>query len=236
MNTDNFTLSTGEEIPLVFTVKSGVRNIVLRPKIIPKHELHITMPRWAPKSRAHAFAEEKRRWLERIFARAPQKARVADGDVITIFGRDVLIRHKPLTRAGAYLEKDDADICILNVCGPAEFLERRARDKVKELFLARVKEIVRTVPASSRPKKITVRDTTSRWGSCSASGTVSLSYRLAFAPPEIMRYVVMHELSHLSHMDHSAKFWRQVSELYGPGVERAKSWLSKNGQSLHRYF
>jgi predicted metal-dependent hydrolase len=236
MKNDSFILSTGEEIPLVFTVKSGVRNIVLRPKIMPKRELHITMPRWVSKSRALAFVEEKRAWLTRIFARAPVKARVNNGDIITIFGRDILIKHNPTGRAGAYLEKDDTDACILNVCGPAEFLERRVRDKVKELFLARVKEIVKTVPAEYRPKKIAARDTTSRWGSRSSSGTVSLSYRLAFAPPEIMRYVIMHELAHINHMDHSAKFWRTVTELYGPGVERAKSWLTRNGQSLHKYF
>ena len=104
------------------------------------------------------------------------------------------------------------------------------------MFLARAKAIIKEVPKEFRPTKITVRDTSSRWGSCSTSGTISLSWRLAFAPPEIMRYVIIHELAHIKHMDHSPAFWAQVSKLYGEGVGRAKLWLSKNGADLYKYF
>ncbi|MBS7386515.1 MAG: M48 family metallopeptidase, partial [Alphaproteobacteria bacterium] len=53
---------------------------------------------------------------------------------------------------------------------------------------------------------------------------------------DVMRYVVMHELAHTKHMDHSSEFWATVRELYGFGVERAKRWLTQNGGTLHRYF
>jgi predicted metal-dependent hydrolase len=65
---------------------------------------------------------------------------------------------------------------------------------------------------------------------------MSLSWRLAFAPVDVMRYVVMHELAHRRHMDHSPAFWATVSELYGFGVERAKRWLNQHGGELHKYF
>ena len=65
---------------------------------------------------------------------------------------------------------------------------------------------------------------------------MSFSWRLAFAPYDVMRYVVMHELAHVRHMNHSPEFWAYVRELYGFGVERAKRWLVQNGGQLHRYF
>ena len=114
--------------------------------------------------------------------------------------------------------------------------ERRVRDFIKDELLITIKEIIKTVPREYWPKHITLRDTQSRWGSCSTTGNISFSWRLAFAPYEVMRYVVMHELSHRKHMDHSKEFWANVSALYGFGVERAKRWLNQHGQELHKYF
>jgi len=235
MNTDYFLTSTGERIPVICTHKSGARNIVLRPKVTPCRELHVSIPRWTSSTRATKFIEEKRRWLERIFERAPQKARICCGDVINFLGRDVLIRHDPTGKRGVFMEHTECGE-QMTVCGAPEFLERRVRDEIKKQFLSAVKKELSAVPAVLKPVRIAIRDTTSRWGSCSSTGTISLSYRLAFAPPEIMKYVIMHELAHRKHMDHSPKFWALVTQLYGPGVERSKMWLSKNGQNLHKYF
>ena len=96
--------------------------------------------------------------------------------------------------------------------------------------------MIRSVPCEFYPKRIAIRDTSSRWGSCSSTGTMSFSWRLAFAPVDVMRYVVMHELAHKKHMNHSDEFWMVVRELYGPGVERAKRWLAQHGGELYRYF
>ena len=116
--------------------------------------------------------------------------------------------------------------------GQPEFLARRVRDRIKIKTMARAKEIVRAMPPDLRPERITLRDTRSRWGSCSASGAMSLSYRLAFAPPEIMRYVVVHECCHIREMNHGPRFWKLVAEQFGPGYENARKWLSKNGRGL----
>jgi predicted metal-dependent hydrolase len=175
------------------------------------------MPRWTPAAQALSFLEQKRKWIEKIFMRAPQKIKLKDGDIIIVFGQEVVVSQ---ARLG----------------GKPEFFERRLRDKIKEMFLVRAKAIIREVPPEFRPTRISVRDTCSRWGSCSSTGTISLSWRLAFAPPEIMRYVIMHEVSHRKHMDHSPAFWAQVAKLHGEGVGRAKLWLTKHGAELHKYF
>ncbi|MCL2331198.1 MAG: M48 family metallopeptidase [Proteobacteria bacterium] len=240
-----FTTSDGEEIPLVIETRRGLSNITIRPKTNPTREIHISVPRWTPVSSALKFLEQKRAWTEKIFARAPKKVRISDGSTITLFGNKILVRHDPKGRAGVYMDDerimtDDGNAknasSVMIVCGSPEMLERRVRDEVKKQFLAAARAEIARVPLQFRPKRLAVRDTTTRWGSCSSTGTVSFSFRLAFAPPAVMRYVILHELAHLRHLDHSPRFWRTVAELYGPGVERAKLWLSKNGQELYRYF
>ena len=142
--------------------------------------------------------------------------KIKDGDVLTLFGEP----HK-VDRA--------------EVGGAPEFLDRRVRDKIKRMFVARAREIMRAMPAGLRPKKVAVRDTRTRWGSCSETGTISLSWRLAFAPPDVMRYVIIHECCHLGQMNHSAKFWALVGEHFGPGYEIRKSWLRRHGNGLLVY-
>ena len=80
-------------------------------------------------------------------------------------------------------------------------------------------------------KHISLRDTSSRWGSCSSSGTLSFCWRIALAPDFVIHYLIAHEVSHLKHMDHSPAFWRTVASLT-PDTVRAKSWLKHHAQEL----
>ena len=84
------------------------------------------------------------------------------------------------------------------------------------------------------PGPVTVKDTTSRWGSCSSSGALAFSWRLILAPPFVLDYLAAHEVAHLVEMNHSARFWRVVGKVCGH-VERAKTWLDTHGNDLHRY-
>lgn len=78
---------------------------------------------------------------------------------------------------------------------------------------------------------ITIRDQKTRWGSCSSRGTLSFNYRLIFAPPKILDYVVVHELCHLTHMNHSKEFWNMVSSVM-PDYKECKAWLKEHGHEL----
>ncbi|MBX3487205.1 MAG: M48 family metallopeptidase [Candidatus Paracaedibacteraceae bacterium] len=88
-----------------------------------------------------------------------------------------------------------------------------------------------TAAMNLRPKKITLRDTKSRWGSCSSEGNISLSWRLMMAPPEVMEYVVIHEFAHLVHMNHSKSFWQLVAR-HCPEYRRHIHWLKANGAQI----
>ena len=230
-----FVLSNGEKIPVFIQTRRGARNITLRPKTQPAREIHMSRPWMASNLAALKFLESKRKWVENIYAKCPQKSRLCPGDEIVIFDLRIGLVHDVAQRGNSFIQNDNGTYTLV-VGGGADMFERRVRDFIKSEFLKRVKVIIRTVPREFWPARIALRDTTTRWGSCSTTGTMSFSWRLAFAPMDVMRYVVMHELAHVRHMDHSPEFWATVRELYGFGVERAKRWLTKYGGELHRYF
>lgn len=233
-SSDNvFVLSNGQSIPIIIETRRGLHNVTLRPKTTPRFEIHISKPFITSNAFVMKFIESKRKWIEKIFDAAPQKTHLKSGDVIEFLGRPVEIIHNPTMRGNKYLNTDKTTLCI---GGGADMFERRVRDFIRDEFLLVAKDIIRTTPREFWPTRISLRDTTSRWGSCSSNGHMSFSWRLAFAPYDVMRYVIMHELAHRKHMDHSPEFWATVSQLYGFGVERAKRWLSKNGGGLHKYF
>lgn len=225
-----FTLSSGEEIPVVITTRRGMRNITLRPKVAPKREICISKPWLVSEKHAIDFLVSKQKWIECTFQKCPAKVHLKPGDSIEFLGRVVELVHVPGMRSNKF----DGDKILIG--GAPEMFERRVRDVVKAEFLIELKKIIRATPREFWPRRIALRDTTSRWGSCSSTGTMSFSWRLVFAPIDVMRYVVMHELAHTKHMNHSAEFWATVRELYGPGVERAKRWLTQNGGELHQWF
>jgi predicted metal-dependent hydrolase len=83
-----------------------------------------------------------------------------------------------------------------------------------------------------RYTRLTVRDARTRWGSCGPDGSIMLSLRLTLAPPEVFRYVVIHELCHLRWRGHGPRFWALV-ERQMPGFEEHRRWLRRHGQELH---
>ena len=85
-----------------------------------------------------------------------------------------------------------------------------------------------------QPKRIAIRDQSSRWGSCSTTRVLSFSWRLLLAPPAILDYVAAHEVAHLAEMNHGPRFWALVRKTL-PDYESSKRWLQVYGLDLHRY-
>jgi predicted metal-dependent hydrolase len=80
-------------------------------------------------------------------------------------------------------------------------------------------------------KRVTVRNQKTRWGSCSSRGTISLNWRLIQTPDFVRDYIILHELAHLRHMNHSARFWQEVKRLC-PDLATAKQWIKVHRQLL----
>jgi predicted metal-dependent hydrolase len=156
--------------------------------------------------------------------------------LLPLRGEPHRITHRQGARGTVWTESDGNGGRLLCVAGHAAHLNRRLAD-----FLQR--EAKRDLEAASRQfatdlglsvRRVSVRDQSSRWGSCSTTGVLSFSWRLVLAPGYVLEYLAAHEVAHLIEMNHSARFWRVVNRLV-PGHERAKAWLDAHGADLHRY-
>lgn len=177
------------------------------------------------------FVASKRQWIEHQLKKLPQPIALADGMTIGILGADHAISARPDAKGGVWTE-DGA----LIVTGAPEHLPRRVKDFLKAEAKRQFAEWARAFAAQLNVKvtRVTVRDTTSRWGSCTRDGHISLSWRLILAPRDVAAYVVAHEVAHLRHMNHSAAFWRTVNSLVDD-MKKPRAWLLANGAGLHRY-
>ena len=199
-------------------------------------EAVLTMPPRGSLREAREFAEKHRAWIAARFGRLPKAAPFAHGSELPLRGVTHSIVHRRGARGTVWTETDANGERLLCVTGHAPHLDRRIGD-----FLRR--EARRDLEAASRRfaealgltvKRVTVRDQSGRWGSCSTTGGLSFSWRLILAPSHVLDYLAAHEVAHLVEMNHSARFWRLVSRLC-PDHERAKIWLDVHGADLHRY-
>jgi predicted metal-dependent hydrolase len=195
----------------------------------------LTMPMHGSIREAKAFAERCGAWIAARLKRLPQAIPFSDGLEFPLRGVPHRIVHRPGARGTVWTEPNDG-APLLCVAGGGAHLARRVRDFLK-------REAKRDLEAASRHyatllgvtvKRVTVRDQSSRWGSCTAAGVLSYSWRLILAPPHVLGYLAAHEVAHLVEMNHSRRFWRVVARIC-PDWQRAKGWLTAQGNALHRY-
>ena len=189
----------------------------------------LTLPQRASLAEAQAFLERHVAWLEGAVARVPPARVVAAGRALPFRGASVVLEARP----GRFAPKLEGGRLL--VSGPPEGAPGRARAFLKDAARAAL------VPAAHgyaeqvgrKAARITLRDTRSRWGSCSSEGALSFSWRLAMAPPEVLDYVAAHEAAHLVEMNHGPRFWALVERLR-PDWRESRDWLRRHGGDLHR--
>jgi predicted metal-dependent hydrolase len=196
-------------------------------------EVSVIAPSLRALDRAIEFARGESDWIARQLARVPQRIAFAAGARIPLRGREAVVLAEPGVRGPAGF---DAAANAIRIGGRSEHTARRLLDFLKRE--ARSDLETRTldfaVRLGVRPRRIALRDTRSRWGSCSTTRSLSFSWRLIMAPPFVLDYVVAHEVAHLREMNHGAEFWRLVRTLVGD-IEKPQAWLRQCGTALHRY-
>ncbi len=196
----------------------------------------LTLPPRADLHTAADFARRNGGWIAARLARLPENIDLGPGVVVPFRGVDHRIVARPGSRGTAWADATPAGRPILVTAGGEEHCGRRVRDFLKKEAKRDLEEAVLRHSAAlhAKPGKITLRDTTSRWGSCSSTGRLNFSWRLILAPPFVLDYLAAHEVAHLREMNHSPKFWRLVQRLC-PRTDEAEAWLKRNGAGLHRY-
>jgi len=178
------------------------------------------------------WIRDKLRWRE-DWLRLHPPLRIAGGEVIPLLGEEwkLEIRRDPARRRARVLAAEGRILLELPRSAEARtILSGWMRRLARRVILARVRCWSGRIGV--RPGRVTLRDTRSRWGSCSSSGDLSFSWRLVMAPPDVLDYVIAHELCHIIQPDHSRRFWSMIAR-QSPDYERFRGWLAENGERLH---
>ncbi|MBI5019087.1 M48 family metallopeptidase [Candidatus Gottesmanbacteria bacterium] len=200
--------------------------------ILENGELEVRAPRFIPEFIIRQFVAAKEDWIEqtRLKLKTLPKSKkpvYKEGEVFRLGGKEYTLH---ITDGNAVV------LTPTRLYFPKKFLSRAkhhmelfCRKFAKQFLTERVSVYAEKMKVTCR--RISIRDTTSRWGSCSSTGTISFSYRLILAELSIIDYVVAHELAHVTHHHHKPAFWAYLSRYY-PGYITAKTWLRREGHTL----
>jgi predicted metal-dependent hydrolase len=194
--------------------------------------LSVTVPPRTSDAAILAFVERHRGWADARLTASPERIRVADGAVLPFRGGRLTVAHEPSRRASRLEQAHDG--FVLHVGGDLQHLPRRVRDALKrEARLDLQGSVDRHAAAVGlKPAALSLKDTRSRWGSCTSDRRLAFSWRIVMAPPAVLDYLCAHEVAHFREMNHSPAFWALCRTLC-PDMDAGRDWLKRHGASLH---
>jgi predicted metal-dependent hydrolase len=224
----------GKPVAVTVTLNPRARRLIV--KVHPSTgEVSVVAPSRRSIDHAIDFARGERDWIAERLKQVPPAVPIGLGARILYRGEEYVIRRGEGRHTPVWIDREDGNR-IIRVTGETQHAPRRVLDflrrEAKKILEARSFYFAEQINLS--PKHITVRDTASRWGSCSTQRSLSFSWRLILAPPFVLDYVVAHEVAHMREMNHGPRFWRLVEELIGD-VDKPQIWLREKGSALHRY-
>lgn len=222
----------GRTLPLTIRENSRATRLTLR-IAAGGRGLSVTVPPGTRPSEVDRFVARHQGWLEERLEKLPKRPHLRVGVKVPIRGVPHRIVHAPEQRRGLVtivLAESGPEI---HVHGERAHLPRRIADHLKAQAKREITRLVarHTAAIGRNASAIRFKDTVSRWGSCTADGVLSFSWRIMMAPPTVIDYLVAHEVAHLKHMNHGPKFWALCERLC-PRTEEARAWLRRNGQAL----
>lgn len=231
--------------PFPVTERSHHKARHIRISVNANGEVLLTIPSRVPKAEARAFLVSRVDWvqaqlakLKRLAPRAERRAlRWDDSDVLPLRGVELPLRwlRASVARAQVRFESTGIELFAPRQTRPEQLsrvlkvaLMREARLEAEDLLNFEAHRL------GLQWQSLRIGDPRAQWGSCTRAGDVSLSWRLLLAPPAVFRYVVIHELCHLPHPDHSPRFWALVAQQM-PDYLDHRDWLKRQGAGLHRW-
>ncbi len=222
----------GQAVDVMFRRNAGARRLILRLNTEGTAAV-VTVPSGVSRAQALDFVTRSADWLVERLSRRGENIPLQPGSTIPLRGEQHDIRHINLRRGTVTVDPLARNILVP---GDIPHVARRLVDFLKvsaRLDLAAASQRYAAAMGVTF-RRITIRDQRSRWGSCSARGELSYSWRLILTPSYVLDYVAAHEVAHLVHMNHGRKFWRLVLS-HCPEASKAKKWLKEHGQDVHRF-
>lgn len=228
-------LHEGEAFGVRLRPRADVRRFTLRVSMATG-EAVLTIPERSDMAAVRRFLDGHAGWIAQRLQRVPSRIPFEAGEAVPLRGEMHRIVHWSGVRGSVRAAQDAAGGPIIAVTGEAPHVPRRVRDFLQREARRDLSAAVarHTASLGVPARSITLRDTRSRWGSCSAQGRLNFSWRLILAPPLVLDYLAAHEVAHLAELNHSDRFWRLTYRLC-PATDQAEAWLKRHGSSLHRY-
>ncbi len=200
---------------------------------VSENGVRVNVPKWVSQAEVDRFLHERIDWLlknlEKLETRRREQPVLRHGETVFYLGVPLQIRVAPclfsdVRRNGRILwvscsHEDEVAGLI------SDWLKQRAARLLRRRLMAYARKQGGRIP------RFDLSDARTQWGICHTDGRIRLNWRLAQAPLSIIDYVAAHEVAHLIHADHSARFWAQVEGLY-PGAQPARDWLHRHGHKL----
>ena len=222
--------STEFKKPIVISRKNNIRRLSLKVCRITG-KISINAPKFLSESEIYKFYYSNLSWIQNQINQCLVPKIVKEGLFLPIEGNLYEIVVKKNCSKIKFLEKNQ--ICIpKDISNIGKEIQTFLLEYCKSVMIPII--LKKSNLIRQKIKKISFKDTKSRWGSCSSTGSIMLNWRLIMVPPSIYNYVIIHELAHLVHMNHGLLFWKLVQEL-SPNYSKDKEWLKKNGQEIRRY-
>lgn len=201
-------------------------------------KVEVRAPRYASSKWIHEFVFDKKDWVVGELARQKRQIRqrlvIADGREITFLGkpRTIVVLVGPLQEVRVtrdflflYTRKNQPERL-------EKMFNRWLRDKAQEYMTVETLKVARQLGVQHKLREVVYRKTRAKWGHCCQDGTIQYNWIAMMAPRDVINYLIVHECSHLRHMDHSKRFWSTVESLC-PNYEELRHWLGENG---HRFW
>lgn len=218
------------EVPIRIKRNRRAKRIYLRYNPTD-HAFSLTLPQRTRWEEGMAFVQSQGDWLAQTLQQLPARKKLKAGITLPVLGQMVTVRYDSHLPAPFALRDNQ-----LLLGGERKQLAPRIEQALKKIVRHELRELAefKAERLGRSINRLTLRDTHSRWGSCTTEQNLMFSWRLVFAPYEVLDYVVSHEVAHLRHMNHSPAFWSCVESIC-PDYRQWKDWLKLHGKELYRF-
>lgn len=225
----------GDPINIKVRKSFRAKKVIIR---IKGQGVELVIPKNVSKSKALDFLIQKETWIRSKLSNIPKANYSKENNIKLHSDIPILGVQHNITYINCknklYVEHNKGNI-VVNA--PEHLYFKLLSQHLKQYALEQIINSVKCIAENFDFKKygkISVKEVTSKWGSCSSKGNLSFNWRIIFAPQSVFYYVISHEMSHLKEMNHGDKFWALVREI-DPNYQLSIAWLKKYGVSLYQY-